>query len=130
MSHHILRLAFAGSEDKRRWLLATESALFKLRLESETPEQVSAFMSHHQLTFVPVSAEDRAAFAAPLKAVFEIERSAAAGAAVAHKDDDAKRFEDARDAVTEQYYRVPFVQALELLRSRLVFLRCDRRPCV
>lgn len=54
VSHHILRLAFAGSEEKRRWLLTTETALFKLRLESETATQVATFMSHNQLTFVPV----------------------------------------------------------------------------
>ncbi len=29
VSHHILRLAYAGSEDKRRWFIAHELALFR-----------------------------------------------------------------------------------------------------
>ncbi len=29
VSHHILRLAYAGSEDKRRWFLTQEVALFR-----------------------------------------------------------------------------------------------------
>ena len=54
VSHHILRLAFAGSDETRRWLLLQETALFKFRLEAESPEQVSEFMGRNALNFVPV----------------------------------------------------------------------------
>ena len=54
VSHHILRLAYAGSEENRRWFREQETALFKFRLETETPEQLADFMSRNQLKFVQV----------------------------------------------------------------------------
>ena len=40
VSHHILRLAFCSSEDKRRQFLASETALFKARLAALPPREV------------------------------------------------------------------------------------------
>ena len=40
ISHHILRLAFCSSEDKRRQFLNAETTLFSARLSKLTPEQV------------------------------------------------------------------------------------------
>ena len=54
VSHHILRLAYAGSEEKRRWFREQETALFKYRLEAESPEQLADFMLRNQLKFVQV----------------------------------------------------------------------------
>ncbi len=41
-SHHILRLAFCNSEDKRRQFLAAETSLFKARLAKLGPQEVRA----------------------------------------------------------------------------------------
>jgi hypothetical protein len=77
VSHHILRLAFASTDDKRKWFVSHEVALFKCvfdvlawfcvavsscvpaprlrhRLEKESPEQVANFMKNHGLNFEPV----------------------------------------------------------------------------
>lgn len=54
VSHHILRLAYCQSDDKRKWFLAQEVALFRSRLERQTPEQVSHFMRTNGLEFSPV----------------------------------------------------------------------------
>ena len=40
VSHHILRLAFCNSEDKRRQFLAAETSLFKARIGKLQPDQV------------------------------------------------------------------------------------------
>lgn len=70
VSHHILRLAYCQSEDKRRFFLQQEVVLFKMRLERQTPEQVAFFMSRHGLTFTPVRAPafgPRGLFILPLR---------------------------------------------------------------
>jgi hypothetical protein len=78
VSHHILRLAFASTDDKRKWFVNHEVALFKYgfvcialsipcvvsargwllcirhRLEKDSPEQVANFMKNHGLNFEPV----------------------------------------------------------------------------
>ena len=50
VSHHILRLAFCNSEEKRRWFVQNEATLFQARLDKQTPEQVSDFMARHGLS--------------------------------------------------------------------------------
>jgi len=70
LSHHILRLAFCNSEEKRRWFVQNEATLFQARLDKQTPEQVSDFMARHGLSFAPVPDEERMRFAHELRQVF------------------------------------------------------------
>ena len=46
VSHHILRLAFCNSEDKRRQFLAAETSLFKARLNKLSPSEVRRARAH------------------------------------------------------------------------------------
>ena len=54
VSHHILRLAYASTPENQRYLIQYETAIFRARLERESPEQVSHFMEQYGLTFTPV----------------------------------------------------------------------------
>ncbi len=118
VSHHILRLAYCSSEEKRRWIIAQEVALFRFRLERETPEAVSDFMARHGLTFEPLSEGERDELAADLRMVWDAtlrtDTDATAAAAAA---------EEAASFDKTAYFKVPFLQALELVKHRGVYLR-------
>ena len=58
LSHHVLRLAYCRSEETRRWLIASECALFKWRFETEPKaEVVAAFLKEHELNYQPVAVQ-------------------------------------------------------------------------
>ena len=108
-SHHILRLAYCSTEEQRRWFLEHERVLFMARAERETPEQIADFMSRYALNFELASDAEKRLCATALQQVFDAQR----------RDlDDVAPFD-----VKADYYRVPFTQALDLVRSRSVLLR-------
>lgn len=59
VSHYILRLAYCRSEERRRWFLQQECALFKYRVDSMTPDQFSLFLVDSKLQFDRVDPEER-----------------------------------------------------------------------
>ena len=54
ISHHILRLAYCQSEEKRRWFIAQETALFRWRLQKQSAEQVADFMRKSDMSLEQV----------------------------------------------------------------------------
>jgi DNA primase large subunit len=58
-SHFILRLSYCRTEDLRRWLLTTECALFKYRLECLSDTQRSEFMARNGLEYGLVSTDEK-----------------------------------------------------------------------
>lgn len=54
ISHFVLRLAFCKSEELRRWFLAQECALFRLRLEGLALPALIALMARNNLNFQQV----------------------------------------------------------------------------
>jgi DNA primase large subunit len=155
VSHHILRLAFCNSEDKRRQFLAAETSLFKARLSKLTPSQVrhparprthpplapcllcytpalhpppppppssplppqtAAFTERHGISLTPLDNDERMSLAVELRQTFEALDSAPS-AADADKEEKRPKFE------TTEYFKVPFLQAIELVRGRKVYLR-------
>ena len=96
ISHFLLRLAYCRTEEARRWFCECEKELFRLRLEEHT-EEIGHFLVSNNLQFEEVTP-------------------------------DAQRETLIRDASNIHrekklvVYRVPFVQALELVRSRRVYL--------
>lgn len=55
VSHHILRLAYCQSEEKRKWFIAQETALFRWRLQGESAEQIADFMRKAHMNLEQVS---------------------------------------------------------------------------
>ena len=96
-SHFLLRLAYCRTEEARKWFCDAEKELFRLRFE-EHPEEIPQFLVANALKFEIVSDSEL-----------------------------AEREQLIRDASVINkgkllVYRVPFVEALELVRSRRVYV--------
>lgn len=103
-SHFILRLAYCRSEELRRWFITQEVDLFKFRFnfEAETFENIEKFLEENRLKYTPISEEERN------------ERSSKLACA------DFKM--DVSTVEMINYYKVHFTEALDLVRSRKVYL--------
>ena len=66
-SHFILRLAFSSTEDLRRRFARVESALFKLRFQSDDARERKDFVESLDLNWEPVSEEERRLLASKLR---------------------------------------------------------------
>ncbi|MCP4732747.1 MAG: hypothetical protein GY873_00985, partial [Bosea sp.] len=108
-SHFILRAAYCRTEDLRRWFLTQECALFQHRLEkaSKASGALQAFLHRAGLKFDRVSDSEKDRLRQQLLSV----PGGAGGEAVSPAE-----------FVTEIYYRVPFVQALDLIANRQAYV--------
>ncbi|XP_076807579.1 DNA primase large subunit-like [Clavelina lepadiformis] len=102
ISHFILRLAYCKSEELRRWFLEKELDLFKFRFLQESMNSVQSFLRQNNLTYTPISDDEKERFR-PFLTKISLEVTEAAL---------EKTF----------FYRVPFVEVLNLVSSRRVFL--------
>ena len=66
-SHFILRLAFSSTDDLRRRFVRIESALFKLRFQSDDAKERQAFVESLQLHWEVVSEEEKKALGMDLQ---------------------------------------------------------------
>merc|ERR1719232_1663600 len=106
VSHFILRLAYCRTEELRRWFVTHESDLFRFRwglLKESAPEELEKLMNSSGLNYVPISDEEKADKRDKLIA------SAAYGFGTIKFDD-------------EKYYKVPWLEAMDLVRTRRVFI--------
>ncbi len=116
VSHHILRLAFCGTEEKRRWMATQESHLFRWRLEELDPEAVSAFVGHEGLAYPLVSARERSEL---LSELLSVALAGVSSRGVGAAEERALSMEVMKSA----FYKVPFIEALELVGRRRVLLK-------
>lgn len=100
VSHFILRLAYCRSEDLRRWFLTQELDLFRFRFQQEDKESQARFLASNNLKYKPVGKSERESIASQL---------------------DAPDSFSNMDGV--EFYKVPFTEALDLVRNRKVFLQ-------
>jgi len=100
ISHFILRLAFARSEDLRRWFIAQEVELFRFKFG--TCYKKEEFMRDNDLQYKPIDKDDKNNLSSKLKAVMF--------------NDKEENFEEMN------FYKVPFVSVLDLVRTRKVYL--------
>jgi len=104
-SHFILRAAYCRTEDLRRWFLAQECRLFRHRLEnlsrssSTNNSGLREFLANNDFDLDPVSREEKERLSDKLQKVPGGPTSPG-------------------EFINTQYYRVPFVQALELVSRR------------
>ncbi|GBL86206.1 DNA primase large subunit [Araneus ventricosus] len=101
ISHFILRLAYCRREDLRRWFITQEVDLFRLRFIIETSQARNAFMKDNDLNYEPIEKDERERLNNFLYLGFNhsIQKVNAA-----------------------KFYKVPFIEVLDLVKNRKVFL--------
>nr|CAD7426933.1 unnamed protein product [Timema monikensis] len=102
ISHFILRLAYCRSEELRRWLLAKELDLFRLRFHALSAEGVRLFLQGNKLDYDPIPAEEKSRLRDCLY--------------------ESTYMLSSVQIETYEFYRVPFLDVLDLVRARKCFL--------
>jgi DNA primase large subunit len=103
ISHFILRLAYCRSEDLRRWFISRELDLFRMRFSSLSPEGIQRFMQINTLKYEPISETEKSQLKVCL---FESSPTISSMSIVD----------------THDFYRVPYTDVQDLVRSRKVYL--------
>nr|XP_057915095.1 DNA primase large subunit [Doryrhamphus excisus] len=103
ISHFILRLAYCQTEDLRRWFIQQEVDLFRCRFNELHPKLKLEFMHKNNLQYDPISVQEKRALQEKLV------NSSYSVSGVTVEDQD--------------FYKVPFQDALDLVRTRKVYLK-------
>ncbi|KAI4812461.1 hypothetical protein KUCAC02_023847 [Chaenocephalus aceratus] len=103
ISHFILRLAYCQTEDLRRWFIQQEVDLFRYRFNDLYPKQKLEFLHRNNLQYDTISVEEKKALHDKLV------NSSYAFSGITVEDQD--------------FYKVPFQDALDLVRLRKVYLK-------
>ncbi|KAF2359407.1 DNA primase large subunit eukaryotic/archaeal [Trinorchestia longiramus] len=106
VSHFVLRLAYCRTEELRRWFVAQEVDLFRARFlhTANSKPEVMAFIRDNDLYFSPITNEE----------LLEERENLLAG---------TQKITSSEQMEGRTFYKVPFTDALELVRSRRVFLK-------
>jgi DNA primase large subunit len=99
-SHFILRLAYCRNEDLRRWFVNQEQALFRYRFEMLSAFERKQFMDKNGFGYDQVREDEKLRLRGELQSVLF----------------DERKFGE------NQYYKVPFAEALSLVADRSVYL--------
>lgn len=103
ISHFILRLAYCQTEDLRRWFIQQEVDLFRFRFNDLHPKLKLEFLHQNNLQYDTISAEEKKTLRKKLV------NSSYAVSGITVEDQD--------------FYKVPFQDALDLVRTRKVYLK-------
>ncbi|XP_053188936.1 DNA primase large subunit [Scomber japonicus] len=103
ISHFILRLAYCQTEDLRRWFIQQEVDLFRYRFNHLHPTLKLDFLHRNSLQYDTISADEKL----NLKDKLVNSSYAVSGITVEGQD----------------FYKVPFQDALDLVRTRKVYLK-------
>lgn len=102
ISHYLLRLAYCRSEDLRRWFIAREVDLFRLRFHCLTPKGITTFLKENKLDYSPIHSSEKEELKEHLRC---------STASISSSTVD-----------TFDFYKVPFIEVLDLVRNRKVYL--------
>lgn len=109
ISHFILRLAYCRTEELRRWFVNHETDLFRLRWNilkeqatNSSQDHIGEFMAAANLKYQPIGEEEKDSLKEDLQAA-----SGLSGTKTSYED----------------IYRVPWTEAVDLVRSRRVLVR-------
>ncbi|XP_077586270.1 DNA primase large subunit [Stigmatopora nigra] len=103
ISHFILRLAYCQTEDLRRWFIQQEVDLLRYRFNDLNPKIKTEFLHKNNLEYDAISIEDKRAMKDKLI------NSSYCVSGITVEDQD--------------FYRVPFQDALDLVRTRKAYLK-------
>lgn len=103
ISHFILRLAYCQTEDLRRWFIQQEVDLLRYRFSVLTAKYKSEFLHRNNLQYDTIGMDEKKSL------VDKLVNSSYAVSGITVEDQD--------------FYRVPFQDALDLVRTRKVYLK-------
>ncbi|XP_022222418.2 DNA primase large subunit-like [Drosophila obscura] len=103
LSHFILRLAYCRSEDLTRWFVAREMELFKYKFAALSSAEVKQFLEANDFNFAPLTESQK-------DEVKDGLYESTAGQSVSKIE-------------LLDFYKVPFTQVLDLVRSRRCYLK-------
>ncbi|KAL0964647.1 hypothetical protein UPYG_G00327000 [Umbra pygmaea] len=103
ISHFILRLAYCQTEDLRRWFIQQEIDLFRHRFNDLKAQYKKEFLHRNSLHYDTITVEEKNSLTKKLI------NSSFAVSGVTVKEED--------------FYKVPFQDALDLVRGRKVYLQ-------
>ncbi|XP_038152150.1 DNA primase large subunit [Cyprinodon tularosa] len=103
ISHFILRLAYCQTEDLRRWFIQQEVDLFRYRFNDLTSKQKLDFLHKNNLQYNTISVQEKN----QLKEKLLNSSYIVSGVTLENED----------------FYKVPFQDALDLVRARKVYLK-------
>jgi DNA primase large subunit len=126
ISHFILRLAYCQSEDLRRWFLTQECMLFRHRITVDmSPEERKQFLENGDMKFERVDPGEKAALQSDLFSTYQ-SMPHSLKLQVMGRDDTmdnaAYRHINPEQLTKQEFYKVPFMEAVELVRNRHAFL--------
>lgn len=99
IAHFILRLAYCRTEELRRWFIARELELFKMRFFAMRGDAVESFFKLNNLSYTNISADEKNSILNYLREC------------TPHQQIDNLRF-----------YKVKFCEVLDLVKNRKVYL--------
>ena len=109
VSHFALRMAYCRTDELRRWFLQNECTLFKHKFDMMAPNQKADFLKTHDMGYQPVTVEE---FTQPIKD----------GIRDTIKTFANKEADDIMAKGANGFYKVPFEEVFDLVRSRRVYL--------
>ncbi|XP_024286034.1 DNA primase large subunit [Oncorhynchus tshawytscha] len=102
ISHFILRLAYCQTEDLRRWFIQQEIDLFRYRFNDLPSKNIQDFLQYNNLHYHTISIDEKKNLMDKLiTSSFAVSGSTVEG---------------------QDFYKVPFQDALDLVRTRKVYL--------
>lgn len=103
ISHFILRLAFCGTEEQKRWFMQQEVDLFRYKLQkvSTEPYIIQRFLQDNNLEYLPINESEKQSIH---ESLIEMGYSST-------------------QIQSQDFYKVSFLEVLELVKSRRVFVK-------
>lgn len=109
-SHYILRLAFSSTEDLRRRFSRVESALFKLRFQSDDARERQSFVESLSMNWEVVSEEEKREL----------------GGDLLNATPNLRKLQELDDGGAGPWFKVDFETVPELVESRRVLLKAGK----
>lgn len=103
ISHFILRLAYCRSVDQRKWFMARELELFKLKFSQLKAPEIKRYLEINRLDYQPISDEEKDEVKDGLY--------------------DSTSSHSVEKIETVEFYRVHFTEVPDLVRTRRCYLK-------
>ncbi|XP_039764600.1 DNA primase large subunit [Pararge aegeria] len=103
IAHFILRLAYCRTEELRRWYIARELELFKMRFITMKSDAVDAFFNQNNLCYTSISDDEKNELIKYLR--------------------ESTFHQSTQNIETFKFYKVKFFEVLDLVKARKVYLK-------